>query len=149
MSLERLFEQDKLAPHRTSRKEIGNLLRVIRRDLRDAKVKGLSIDRKFAIAYNAALQGATILLYCRGYKPRGVGHHFTVFQAMKYILGRDYYDLADYFDACRAKRNITDYDYAGSISETEARELLKEVEIFLRVVLDWLKRHYPKYIGST
>ena len=147
MSLERLFKQDKLKVHRTSKKEVNNLLRVIKRDLRDAKIKGLSVDRKFATAYNAALQGATILLYCRGYKPRGVGHHFIVFQAMKDIMGKGYYDLADYFDACRAKRNLTDYDYAGAISRTESQELVKEAEKFLHIVLDWLKQYYPKYIS--
>jgi len=147
MSLDKLFKQDRLKAHRTSKKEIGNLLRVIKRDLRDAKIKGLSVDRKFTTAYNAALQGATILLYCRGYKARGVGHHFIVFQAMKDILGKDYYDLADYFDACRAKRNLTDYDYAGAISRTEAHELVREAEIFLHIVLDWLKQHYPRYLN--
>ena len=149
MSLERLLEQDKLKAHRTSKKEVNNVLRVIKRDLRDAKIKGLSVDRKFATAYNAALQGATILLYCRGYKPRGVGHHFIVFQAMKDIMGKDYYDLADYFDACRAKRNLTDYDYAGAISIAEAQELVKEAENFLDVVLDWVKQYYPKYIDKV
>jgi uncharacterized protein (UPF0332 family) len=146
MSLERLFNQNKLKTHRTSKKEIANLLRVIKRDLRDAKIKGLSVDRKFATTYNAALQMATILLCCRGYKPRGVGHHFIVFQAMKEIMGEEYYDLADYFDACRAKRNLTDYDYAGAISRTEAQELMSEAEKFLRIVTEWVKQNYPKYV---
>jgi uncharacterized protein (UPF0332 family) len=132
-----------------SKKEIGNLLIVIRMDLRDAKLKGLSVDRKFATAYNAALQSATILLYCSRYKPRGIGHHFVVFQAMKDIMGKAYYDLADYFDACRAKRNITDYDYAGAISKAEAQELVKEAETFLNAVMNWLKQSYPKYIDKV
>lgn len=149
MSLKRLLAQDKLKRHKTSKKEITNLLRLIRRDFKDAKVKGLSLDRKFTTAYNAILQVAIILLYCKRYKPKGAGHHFTVFQAMKEILGKDYYDLADYFDACRAKRNITDYDYAGTISKAEVREIIKEAEKFLDIVLDWLKKYYPKYIDKT
>lgn len=146
MSLKRLFVQDKLKRHKTSKEEITNLLRVIKRDLKDARIKGLSLDRRFATAYNAVLQSATIVLYCRGYKPRGAGHHFTVFQCMKEIMGKDYYDLADYFDACRAKRNVTDYDYAGTISRTEAQELIKEAKDFLHVVLDWLNQYYPKFV---
>ena len=148
MSLERLLAQDRLKRHKTSKKEITNLLRLIRRDLKDARVKGLSLDRKFATVYNAILQAATVFLYCKRYKPKGAGHHFTVFQAMKEILGKDYYDLADYFDACRAKRNITDYDYAGTISKAEVHEIIREAEKFLDIVLDWLKRHYPKYIDK-
>jgi uncharacterized protein (UPF0332 family) len=148
MSLKELVDQDRLKPHKTSKKEVGNLLRVVRRDLKDAKVEGLSLDRKFATAYNAVLQAVTILLYCKRYKPKGVGHHFIVFQAMKEIMGKDYHDLADYFDACRAKRNITDYDYAGTISRTEVQELIKEAEKFLDVVLNWLRKHYPKFVDK-
>ena len=78
--------------------------------------EGLSADRRFATAYNAALELATITLYCKGYRPIGWGHHHTVFQAMKESMGADYADLADYFDACRIKRNVIDYDRAGGIS---------------------------------
>jgi hypothetical protein len=35
---------------------------------------------------------------------------------MKESMGADYVDLADYFDACRVKRNVIDYDRAGGIS---------------------------------
>jgi uncharacterized protein (UPF0332 family) len=149
MNLKNLLNQGRLKHHHTSRKEINNLLKLIRRDIKDAKVKGLSTDRKFATAYNAVLQTATILLYCKGYKPKGIGHHFTVFQTMKEILGNNYHDLADYFDACRAKRNITAYTSAGEISDSEAEELIKEAESFLKIVLKWLKRYYPKLLGKT
>ena len=113
MNLRQLLNQDKLRRHKTSREEISNLLRLIKRDIKDAKVKGLSYDRKFATAYNAVLQLSIIPLHCKGYKPKGVGHHFTVFQTMKEIMGKNYYDLANYFDSCRVKRNLTDYTYAG------------------------------------
>jgi len=146
MTLKKLSAQNKLQPHRTSKQEISNLFLVIKRDLKDSKVKGLSLDRKFATTYNAVLQSATILLYCSGYKPRGAGHHFIVFQAMKEILGKTSHDLADYFDACRSKRNITDYDYAGTVSRKEAEELIKEAIKFVEVVSDWVKTHYPQYL---
>ena len=149
MNLRQLLNQGKLRRHKTSKEEINNLLKLVARDIKDAKVKGLSCDRKFATAYNAVLQAATILLYCKGYKSKGIGHHFTVFQAMKEIIGRDYYDLADYFDSCRAKRNITDYGYAGEISETEADELVIEAEKFLKAVLKWVKGNYPKLLGGN
>jgi len=146
MSLKRLLNQGRLTRHKTSRKEIANLIKLARRDIKDAKLKGLSLDRKFACAYNAVLQLATILLYCKGYKPKGIGHHITVFEAMKEILGKDYYELADYFDSCRAKRNITDYDYAGGISEQETEELIKEAESLLKTILRWLEMNYSDFI---
>ncbi len=146
MSLEDLLNQGKLKHHRTSKKEIANLLTLTKRDIQDARLKGLSTDRKFATAYNAVLQLATILLYSTGYKPERAAHHFTVFQAMKEILGKSHYGLADYFDSCRTKRNITDYSYAGGVSEKEAEELIKEAEDFLNLVLNWLKAKYPELL---
>jgi len=144
--LRQLLNQGRLRRHKTSKEEISNLLRLVNRDIKDAKVKGLSSDRKFATAYNAVLQLATIPLCCKGYEPRGVGHHFTVFQAMKDIMGKDYHNLADYFDSCRAKRNITDYTRSGQISQAEAKELVEETEKFSKVVLRWLKTNHPNLL---
>ena len=145
MNLKDLLNQGKLRAHKTSKKEINNLLAIIRRDIKDSKIEDLSPDRRFACAYNAVLQLATIILYCNGYKPEGTGHHFTVFQTMKIIMGNNYYELADYFDSCRSKRNITDYDYVGAISDAEAEELIEEAEIFLDLTLNWLKKNYKTY----
>jgi len=89
MNLRDLLNQGRLRQHKTSKKEIENLLALVRRDIKDAKVEGLSSDRRFVCAYNAVLQLATIFLYCKGYKPEGAGHHFTVFQAMKIIMGNN------------------------------------------------------------
>ena len=146
MSLKQLLNQGRLIKHKTSKKEITNLIEIARRDIKDAQLKDLSLDRRFACAYNAILQLATILLYCKGYRPKGIGYHATVFEAMKEILGRNYYELADYFDSCRAKRNITDYDYAGGISEKETEELIKEAESFLKTIIRWIKMNYLDFI---
>lgn len=145
MNLKDLLNQGKLRAHKTSKKEINNLLAIARRDIKDSKVEDLSSDRRFACAYNAVLQLATIFLYCKGYKPEGTGHHFTMFQAMKIIMGNNYYALADYFDSCRSKRNITDYDYTGAISDSEAEELIKEAEKFLKITINWLKKNYTVF----
>ena len=59
-----------LKAHQTSRQEIGNLLGVADRDLRDCQVQGLSDDARLAIAYNAALQCAVAALAACGYSRR-------------------------------------------------------------------------------
>lgn len=146
MNLRQLLNQGRLKEHKTSKEEITNLLKLVKRDIQDAKVKGLSLDRKFATAYNAVLQSATILLYCKGYKPYGIGHHAVVFEAMKEILGKDYYEISDYFDSCRAKRNLADYTTAGEVSEQETKELIAEAEKFFHTVIEWLKINYPNLL---
>ncbi len=146
MSLESLLASGRLKKHTTSTREIAELFKMVERDIADASIKELSADRCFATAYNAALQLATIALYCKGYRPTGTGHHFTVFQTLKHTLGEEGRDLADYFDACRVKRNITDYDRAGQVSEKEAQELLDEAKIFKSKINEWLLKNYPDFL---
>ncbi len=65
---------------------------------------------------------------------------------MKESMGDDYVDFAEYFDACRVKRNVIDYDRAGGISEGEADKLLNEVRRFKEIVLNWLERFCPQFL---
>jgi hypothetical protein len=63
-----LLADGRVRPHRTSAKEVADLLRVVDRDLTDAEIPQLSTDRRFATAYNAALQLATIALCAAGFR---------------------------------------------------------------------------------
>ena len=134
--------------HKTSKQEIQDLFGVIERDLGDAKVKGLSSDRRFATAYNAALQAATIVMHCLGYRAKSEAHHYTTFMFLREALGGRFAGLADYFNACRAKRNITDYDRAGEISDKEADELVKETMRFYGEIKNWVSEKFPQYFKS-
>jgi N-acyl-D-aspartate/D-glutamate deacylase len=61
--------------HKTSKKELDNMRALIARDLADAGIAGLSADRRFATAYNAALQAANMAIVCAGYRIMSkVGH---------------------------------------------------------------------------
>ena len=119
-----------LRPHQTSKQEIENLFNIVKRDLEDAQRHDVSNDWKFGIAYNAALKLCTILINMSGYRPEKALAHYRTIQAMPLILGQDKFDDADYLDACRIKRNIIEYDLAGSTSETEAIELIDFVKEF-------------------
>mgnify|MGYP001346066631 CR=1 FL=1 len=145
MTLKQLEQEGRIRPHRTSKKEISGLFELIKRDMRDASFPGLSSDRRFATIYNAALALATIILYCRGLQSYGKAHHFTVFQAMKIILGKEYEELADYFDSCRIKRNKVDYDLADITSQKELDELMNEVKRFYVFIAGWIEKNYPHY----
>ena len=147
MSLEDWVKNGWLVQHKTSKREIQNLLGIIERDLKDCKVREISADWRFAIAYNAALQCCTIALYCRGYKPdRGQSEHYRTIQSLVLTMGNDYTEIRDYLNACRAKRNTSDYDSAGTVSESEVKELVNtSEELFLRLK-QWLYDSYPQYI---
>ena len=131
--------------HTTSRHELDSLRAVVARDLSDAQVPGLSTDRQFATAYNAVLQLAKMAAACAGYRVVGQGHHVTSFEAVELAMGRSIAPLARYFETCRRKRNMLDYDMAHVATETEVRELLEKAEEFRALVEQWMTRHYPQF----
>jgi hypothetical protein len=64
----KLLASKEAQKHKTSKKELDNMRALIARDLADAAVAGLSADRRFATAYNAALQAANMAIACAGYR---------------------------------------------------------------------------------
>ncbi|MGH2620406.1 MAG: hypothetical protein ACRDHG_07520 [Anaerolineales bacterium] len=119
------------------------MLQLVDRDLDDAAVEALSTDRRFLIAYDAALNLATIALYCAGYETHGKGHHWATFQAVPEIMGEQFKDQSSYFESCRTKRNVSTYDRGSQISEAEAAELLDEGRRFNAQLEKWLRENFP------
>jgi uncharacterized protein (UPF0332 family) len=132
--------------HRTSVKELASIRAVIARDLADAAIKGLSADRCFATAYNAALQAAQVAIACAGYRVSGAGHHKTSFEALELAMGRSVASYSDYFDRCRRKRNVIDYDDAFVATATEAEEILAKAREFAEIVEQWIAKNHPSLI---
>jgi hypothetical protein len=144
MTWQQLLTTHRVQRHTTSRQELDGLRAVVARDLDDAKVPGLSTDRQFATAYNAVLQLAKMAIACAGYRVVGQGHHLTTFEAVELAMGRSIAPLARYFETCRRKRNMLDYDMANVATETEVRELLEKAEQFRQLVEQWIVQHYPR-----
>jgi len=144
MPYERLLREGRIRRHRTNRQEMASLFQVVERDLADAAITALSADRRFATAYNAALQAATAVMYSEGYRAHGIGHHATTFEFLKEAMGPDITSLANYFDDCRRKRNRADYIGVGYISMTEAEDLLREAREFTTQAQAWIQTHHPK-----
>lgn len=71
---------------------------LVARDLADAKVEGLSADRRFATAYSAALQAAKMAIACAGYRVTAkTGHHKVTVDSIKLALGAGADKYVDYF----------------------------------------------------
>ncbi len=145
MSLRQWADNGWLKPHRTSRKEISSLLRIVERDLSDAQ-GDISSDWRFGIAYNAALKLCRILLSAEGYRPSHELQHYRTLAALPEILGEPKKADAEYLDDCRKKRNIVEYDYIGGASESDADELIGFVKEFKDEVIAWLKKTHPELL---
>ena len=83
-----LLANHDVQPHRTSKHELNDMRALVARDLADARIAGLSADRRFATAYNAALQAAHMAIACAGYRVTAkTGHHKITFYSVNLALG--------------------------------------------------------------
>jgi hypothetical protein len=115
--------------------------------LADAAVKELSDDRRFAIAYSAALQAAKMAIASEGYRLAATpGHHRLMFEAAGLALGPSAGRSLGFFDVCRRKRNVIDYDRTLVVTKTEAEEIVAEAQAFLELVEKWIAAHHPKLV---
>src|SRR5213592_1558512 len=130
-----------LIDHQTSSREVADLLGVADRDLRDCQISGLSADWRLNIAYNAALQVATVALAAAGYRAAKDAHHYRVIPSLGYTIGTDAKRITQ-FEQFRKKRNIGGYERAGSISDQEAAEMTSLARALCRLVQNWLKANY-------
>jgi hypothetical protein len=146
MSWQQLLAANRVRRHATSRQELNDLRAVIARDLQDAALPGLSADRRFATAYNAVLQLTKMVIACTGYRVVGQGHHQTTFEGLELAMGAGIAALAAYFDTCRRKRNLVEYDVANVATETEAEELLRQAQQFAQAVEGWVAQNHAAFV---
>jgi len=131
--------------HRASKKELDDMRALVARDLADAGIAGLSADRRFATAYNAALQAANMAIACAGYRVTAkTGHHKMTFYCANIALGPVADKYADYFETCRRRPNVTDYTRSHVATETEAREIVAKAMEFHKSVEAWIDSKFPK-----
>lgn len=130
--------------HQTSKKELDDMRALVARDLADSKVAALSADRRFATAYNAALQAANMAIACAGYRVTAkTGHHKVAIDSVKFAVGNTVDKHADYFDRCRRKRNVIDYTRSHVATDTEAEEILQKATEFYALIEAWINSKFP------
>jgi hypothetical protein len=145
MSLEEWLRNGWLTEHRTSREEISDLFRLIDRDLKDCQPSALSSDWKLNIAYNAALQSAKAALAAAGYRATREAHHYRIIHSLEHTVQADQ-KLIVQLDLFRKKRNISDYERAGTISDQEVHEMIDLAKALREMVVKWLRKNYPELV---
>ncbi len=148
MSLSDWLADGAIKPQVSNRTEILRLLAIVDRDLTDASVTGLSVDRGFATAYEAGLQLATIVLRASGYRASAStgGHHWRTIALLTELMGPEQSERARYLDSCRRARHQADYDRTGVASADELAELLDDMRTFRVEVLEWLQKHHAELL---
>lgn len=146
MSLQNWLANRWVVRHEPSREEVEDLLAVVARDLTDAAIDGLSPDWRLGIAYNAALQLATLALAAEGFRPARERAHERAILSLRYTIALDS-TVVDTIDAVRRKRNLSTYERAGTASETEAEEMFTIALALRDRVTRWLDDIHPELRG--
>jgi uncharacterized protein (UPF0332 family) len=58
-------------------------------------------------------------------------------------IGKAADPYSDYFDRCRRKRNVIDYDDGFVATDTEAQEIVTKAKEFAGMVEQWIARNHP------
>ena len=142
MSLEDWLSDKLIAKHRPSARGIAELLHICDRDLEKVRITELGPDWRLSIAHNAAVQAAKAALAAVGYRARKEGQHYLVLQSLTFTIKTDPATIKQ-LDKFREKRNISDYERAGLVTEQEAGEMIALSKQLRRDVEQWLRTHYP------
>ncbi len=127
MTWKKLVAERRVAEESSSKDEIDSLRQLARRNLKDSAVEALSDDARFDCAYNAARTLATIVVRAAGYRVKQPGAHYNTFLALEAADRSAFQDFATYFDACRTRRNVLNYELPDVISSTELEEIMERV----------------------
>lgn len=141
MSLSDWQKSGWLIEHRASRQEIKQLLQLIDRDLADCRTPSLSPDWRFNIAYNAALQCAQTALAASGFRSAKDGHHYRVIQSLKLTLKVESRIIRK-LDAFRMKRNLSEYNQSGSVTEVDLEEMIALADHLRNATEAWLVANF-------
>lgn len=142
MSLADWLNNKLLVRHRPSAHEVAELLHICDRDLEKAEIVQLGPDWQLSIAHNAAVQAAKAALAAAGYRARTEGQHYLVLQSLAFTIKMDPATIRQ-LDKFRQKRNISDYERAGLVTEQEAEEMTALAKKLRDDVEQWLRAHHP------
>ena len=147
MTLQDWHRNEWLRPHGTSRDEVADLFALVERDLTDCRAAGLSADWRLNIAYNAALQAATVALAASGYRVAREAHHYRIIQSLAHSIALPPSLIAQ-FDQLRKKRNLGGYERAGVASDQEAEEMFLLAKRIRDEVAAWLRKTHPELMET-
>jgi uncharacterized protein (UPF0332 family) len=145
MTLQNLVRIGKLNPHTATREEVTKLFAAARRSLEDSRVKGISPEARFDLAYKSVMQCSMTALIASGFRPSTSepGHHALAIQSLAKTI-----DLPServiVLDKLRRVRNLSDYSGDG-VSEEEADSCIRAAERLLADVEIWLPGKYPEF----
>jgi len=120
------------------------LVDIADRDIEASNTDSLHDDWRFNIAYNAALQLANAALAASGYRvEHGGNQHYRAIDSLSLTLGTDSPTIKK-FEVFRKKRNVSDYERVGSVSESDVKEMHSIAEKLRNDFEAWIAKTHPE-----
>lgn len=117
-----LLEDRSLLKHAVTDTEVAAMWEKALLTLENSR-RGLDLAVEFAVAYMAALQAATALLYACGYRPSGRDHHHTAFAGAAAVGEGDLARAARELDGLRLGRHEAVYGSQLIVPEEQLQTL--------------------------
>jgi HEPN domain-containing protein len=143
MSLKLWLENGWLKEYKPTSREIAELLAVADRSLTDCQVAGLSNEGKLDMAHNAALQSSAAALAAAGYRASREAYHYYVIQSLSFTLQLEE-RIIRRLNKLRLKRNISDYERPGAVTEQEAEEMVELAKLIRQQVEEWIRNNHKE-----
>ena len=142
MNLSDLLNKGLVEKFQSDKTHVKKEMDIATSDLASAK-KMLSIQEwgwAHNAAYNAMLQAARALMFSKGYRPKSSEHHVAVVSFAEAVyLNKFPSEILQTFSKARLRRSESMYDRAGTISETQARNLVDKAGVFVHKTQEILK----------
>jgi uncharacterized protein (UPF0332 family) len=139
MSYASLLSEGRIRAQTFAPRELERFVLAAEAKLGDAGIEGHTDDTTFVLAYDAVRTAAEAVMAAEGYRPTsGEGQHAAVFEFLEETESGRWADDAREFDRARKKRNVSQYERFGLITETQADELRASARVFVGEVRDWL-----------
>jgi uncharacterized protein (UPF0332 family) len=134
MNLSDLLSKGLVEKFQSDQEQIRKEMDIAKNDISSAK-KMLTIQEwgwAHNAAYNAMLQAGRALMFSKGYRPKSSEHHIAVVSFIQSVYLAKFPDeVLQAFGKARLRRSESMYDRAGSISETQGRNLVEKADIFV------------------
>ena len=91
------------------------------------------------------MQAARAALAAAGYRTQKEGQHYLALQSLAFTIGLTP-DIVKRLDKFRQKRNISDYEQAGLVTEQEADEMVSLAREVREQVEQWIRKDHPELV---
>lgn len=142
MNLSDLLNKGLVEKFQSDPEQIKNEMDIAKSDISSAK-RMLEIGEwgwAHNAAYNAMLQAGRALMFAKGYRPKSQEHHVAVVCFIEAVFAAKFpNEVLQAFAKARLRRSESMYDRAGSISESQGKNLVEKANAFVSKTREILK----------